>query len=312
MLLQLLLLVLGTALILWGADKLTDGASGLARRLGMSELMVGLTVVAFGTSMPEFIVSLLSSVRGSADMAVGNIFGSNLFNTLVIVGGSALMAPMAMQRNVVSRDFVANILFAAGITAFCFLVGGGSLARWEGAAVLLLFLAYMVYTLRTHAHDRDDDAPSAPMPLTKALLWLIVGAGCLVGGGQLLVDAATHIARAYRVSETIIGLTILAGGTSLPELATSLMAAHKGQPSLAIGNAVGSNLFNIGFVLGTCACITPMHITGINVGDGIALVLSAVLLLWVGRTEYRITRREGLVMLLAYALYLGLKIAGTF
>lgn len=312
MLLQLLLLVLGTALILWGADKLTDGASGLARRLGMSELMVGLTVVAFGTSMPEFIVSLLSSVRGSADMAVGNIFGSNLFNTLVIVGGSALMAPMAMQRNVVSRDFVANILFAAGITAFCFLVGGGSLARWEGAAVLLLFLAYMVYTLRTHAHDRDDDAPSAPMPLTKALLWLIVGAGCLVGGGQLLVDAATHIARAYRVSETIIGLTILAGGTSLPELATSLMAAHKGQPSLAIGNAVGSNLFNIGFVLGTCACITPMHITGITWGDGLALVLSAVLLFWVGRTEYRITRREGLVMLLAYALYLGLKIAGTF
>lgn len=312
MLSQLLLLVLGTALILWGADKLTDGASGLARRLGMSELMVGLTVVAFGTSMPEFIVSLLSSVRGSADMAVGNIFGSNLFNTLVIVGGSALMAPMAMQRNVVSRDFVANILFAAGITAFCFLVGGGSLARWEGAAVLLLFLAYMVYTLRTHAHDRDDDAPSSPMPLTKALAWLIVGATCLVGGGQLLVDAATQIARAWGLSETIIGLTILAGGTSLPELATSLMAAHKGQPSLAIGNAVGSNLFNIGFVLGTCACITPMHITGITWGDGLALVLSAGLLLWVGRTEYRITRREGLVMLLAYALYLGLKIAGTF
>lgn len=307
MLTHLLLLVVGIALILWGADKFTDGASALALRLGLSELLVGLTVVAFGTSMPEFIVSLLSSVRGSGDMAVANIFGSNLFNTLVIVGASALVAPMALQKQTVSRDFVANILFAAAVTVGCFALGGGVLSRWEGLVLLAVFLCYMVYSVR-RAGGAPSAAGSVAMPLWRALVLLVVGVACLVGGGELLVSSATTIARAWGVSETVIGLTILAGGTSLPELATSLVAARKGRPSLAIGNAVGSNLFNIGFVLATCSAVAPMHITGITVWDGAALVLSSLLLLWVGRTEYTITRREGAVLLLAYAAYLWAKI----
>lgn len=319
MILNILFLVVGIVLILWGADKFTDGACGAARQLKVSELMIGMTVVAFGTSLPEFVVSLFSSLQGSADMSIGNVFGSNLFNTLVIVGASAMVMPMALEQVTIKRDLPLNAVFAVLITAACFFIGGREqlLSRPEGLCVLAVFLLFMGYSIvesrrsgqvPAEADAAVDGATEGDMKMWKILVFILLGIGCLVGGGQLLVDSATEIAREMGVSESIIGLTILAGGTSLPELATSMMAARKGKSSLAIGNAIGSNLFNIGFVLGVCSSISPMHIEGINYWDGVALILSSCLLWLFCFTGRKVERYEGALLVLAYGGYLAYKI----
>lgn len=318
MLSEIVYLILGIALILVGADKFTDGACGAARRLRVSELMIGMTVVAFGTSLPEFVVSLMSSVQGSADMSVGNVVGSNLFNALVIVGASALVLPMALERATIRRDLPLGVLFSFLFLLACFcdpyIFGGDNqLSRPDGILILLLFMAFLVYSIRQSRREQssDDTSSAEPaMPVWRMLLYIVVGIAGLVFGGNMLVDAATAIARQMGLSETIIGLTILAGGTSLPELATSIIAALKGKSSLAIGNALGSNLFNIGFVLGICSIISPMRISGITLADGLGLVGSSLLLYWVGYTGRKIQRWEGFLLLAAYVGYITCKIVG--
>lgn len=306
MLMNIVLLLVGTALVLWGADKFTDGACGVARRWNVSELMIGLTIVAMGTSLPELIVSLLSSIRGSGDMSVGNIVGSNIFNTLVIIGASAMAMKIAVSRVTLYRD----VSLSFGVAVVLFLMGrDGELSRVEGVLLLGIFaiFLYNLFVAERKNKKNQTEAPEQPKdiePVWKLLLLLVIGVASLVGGGQLLVNNAADLARSWGVSESVIGLTILAGGTSLPELATSVVAARKGSNDLALGNALGSNIFNITLVLGLCNVISPMHIPLISTTDWAFLIGSNVVLAVCAFTRMRLCRLEGFVLLLCYAAYL--------
>ena len=308
MLMNIVLLLVGTALVLWGADKFTDGACGVARRWNVSELMIGLTIVAMGTSLPELIVSLLSSIRGSGDMSVGNIVGSNIFNTLVIIGASAMAMKIAVSRVTLYRD----VSLSFGVAVVLFLMGrDGELSRVEGVLLLGIFaiFLYNLFVAERKNKKNQTEAPEQPKdiePVWKLLLLLVIGVASLVGGGQLLVNNAAELARSWGVSESVIGLTILAGGTSLPELATSVVAARKGSNDLALGNALGSNIFNITLVLGLCNVISPMHIPLISTTDWAFLIGSNVVLAVCAFTRMRLCRIEGFVLLLCYAAYLTL------
>lgn len=305
---NIVLLLVGTALVLWGADKFTDGACGVARRWNVSELMIGLTIVAMGTSLPELIVSLLSSIRGSGDMSVGNIVGSNIFNTLVIIGASAMAMKIAVSRVTLYRD----VSLSFGVAVVLFLMGrDGELSRVEGVLLLGIFaiFLYNLFVAERKNKKNQTEAPEQPKdiePVWKLLLLLVIGVASLVGGGQLLVNNAAELARSWGVSESVIGLTILAGGTSLPELATSVVAARKGSNDLALGNALGSNIFNITLVLGLCNVISPMHIPLISTTDWAFLIGSNVVLAVCAFTRMRLCRIEGFVLLLCYAAYLTL------
>ena len=308
MLMNIVLLLVGTALVLWGADKFTDGACGVARRWNVSELMIGLTIVAMGTSLPELIVSLLSSIRGSGDMSVGNIVGSNIFNTLVIIGASAMAMKIAVSRVTLYRD----VSLSFGVAVVLFLMGrDGELSRVEGVLLLGVFAIFLYNLFMAERKNKKNqtDAPEQPKdiePVWKLMLLLVIGVASLVGGGQLLVNNAAELARSWGVSESVIGLTILAGGTSLPELATSVVAARKGSNDLALGNALGSNIFNITLVLGLCNVISPMHIPLISATDWAFLIGSNVVLAVCAFTRMRLCRLEGFVLLLCYAAYLTL------
>ena len=308
MLMNIVLLLVGTALVLWGADKFTDGACGVARRWNVSELVIGLTIVAMGTSLPELIVSLFSSIRGSGDMSVGNIVGSNIFNTLVIIGASAMAMKIAVSRITLYRD----ISLSFGVAVVLFLMGrDGELSRVEGVLLLGVFAIFLYNLFMAERKNKKNqtEAPEQPKdiePVWKLLLFLVIGVASLVGGGQLLVNNAAELARSWGVSESVIGLTILAGGTSLPELATSVVAARKGSNDLALGNALGSNIFNITLVLGLCNVISPMHIPLISPIDWAFLIGSNVVLAVCAFTRMRLCRLEGFVLLLCYAAYLTL------
>lgn len=311
MILDSLLLVIGVALILWGADKLTDGACGLARRWQVSEMVIGLTVVAFGTSLPEFVVSLFSSLQGSANLSAGNIVGSNVFNTLVILGATALFCPIRVSTGTIWRDLpfsimAALVLLLLGFDKWMSDSATNILSRADGLVLLLFFCIFMYYTisLGKQQQNEESDEHREIMSLWKIFVLLVVGVACLVGGGKLLVNAATNIALSLGVSETVVGLTIVAGGTSLPELATSIVAARKGSADLAIGNAIGSNLFNIFFVLGMCSSVRPMTIDGVTVLDMATLVGSGLLLWVLAFTGLKVQKGEGVLLLLVYAAYL--------
>ena len=305
MILNCLLLVVGIALVLWGADRFTDGACGVARRWNVSEMVIGLTIVALGTSLPEFMVSFFSVLKGSADMSVGNIVGSNIFNTLVIVGASAMMMKMPVERSLLASDIPLSMLaalFLYGVAYF-----DGDISRVEGIFLLLFFFVFLYYTFwraRKNAPALEEDDKSAMMSVPKILLFLVIGCACLVYGGQLMVDNAAVLAREWGVSERIIGLTILAAGTSLPELATSMMAARKGSNGLALGNAIGSNIFNIAFVVGICSIVRPMVVSDISIADWFTVISCNVLLWMLAFARRSLTTWKGFVLLAAYVLYL--------
>lgn len=305
--LNILLLVTGIALVLWGADRFTDGACAIARQWGVSELVIGLTVVAMGTSLPEFVVSLFSALGGNADMSVGNVAGSNIFNTLVIVGASVLVMPVVVERTTITRQLPLCFIATAGFIA-CGMTG--AITRWESLCLCALFVLFTVYSVRTGLKEKAEDTttPSQSEKAWRIVLWLVLGVAALVGGGQMLVNSAAEIARQYGISESVIGLTILAGGTSLPELATSIVAARKGAAGLSLGNAIGSNIFNICFVLGVCGAISPMTVGGMVLTDWIALFGSALLLWFFCFTGSRLQRWEGVCLLAGYALYLTLRL----
>lgn len=313
---DILYALVGIVLVLYGADKLTDGSVGLARKFSIPEMVIGLTVVAFGTSLPEFIVSLMSSLQGSADMSIGNIIGSNLFNTLMIVGTTAAIAPIAVRKSTIYKDIPFTILASVMLIALASDHALGSsqpsdlLTRSDGIALLGFFAVFMAYTFAiakpspqtTQALMENSSAPG--MPMWKVILFIIGGLVGLVVGGELFVRGASSIARDLGVSDAVIGLTLVAGGTSLPELATSIVAARKGNGGIAIGNVIGSNLFNVFWILGFCSTITPMHVTGIKPLDLVMLLVSALLFWFFAKTQKTILRWEGLVLVAVYCGYL--------
>ena len=307
----LILLLVGLGLVVLGADWLVDGASAIARRAGVSEFVIGLTIVGFGTSCPELVVSLTGAFEGNADISVGNVIGSNIFNTLFILGLTAVLLPVSMTDKNRRRDI--PIALAATVILLILGMGGrfvgfqgpDTLSRWEGALLLLLFAAYLFYCFRTDADAADNGARQTSVPVWKAVLLALLGLAGLILGGHLFVDNATTLARQLGVSDKFIAVTILAGGTSLPELATSIVAAAKHKDQLALGNILGSNVFNAMFILGTAAVVTPLSFGAMTTADAIVLMLSALLpLLWAytGR-RCRIDRWEGAVMLLCFAAY---------
>ena len=309
MVIDILLLLCGAALILWGADKLTDGAASLARRLKVSDTVIGLTVVAMGSSLPEFSVSLFSSIQGSGGMSAGNIVGSNLFNILFIVGAVAFITPLQATKATVWKDIPLTILASLVLLLLSkdVLLGSTSedvLTRADGGVMMMFFLIFLSYTFSIAKHKAPEDSSVKEMSLPKTLLWLLVGFVCLIGGGEMLVESGTSIARQLGVSETIIGLTILAGGTSLPEFVASLIAARKGMSGMAIGNVVGSCIFNIFFVLGVCSLVRPMEVSDISLVQLSALVASGLLVWLFTATKTSINRIEGIVMCLCYIAFI--------
>lgn len=270
---NVLLMLAGLALILAGANALTDGAAAIARSLKISPMVIGLTVVAFGTSAPELTVSVMSALHGSSEMSIGNVVGSNIFNVLMIVGVTAMVVPITVTRGTLSKEIPLAVL-ASLVLLICandVFFGEGntnSLSRTDGLLLLCFFLIFMRYTFAI-AHDGSDlqVEGGAPMPLWKSGIYVVGGLAALIGGGKLFVNGASEIARSLGASEAIIGLTLVAVGTSLPELATSVVAAVKKNPEIAVGNVIGSCLFNVFFVLGASASITPLRLGSINNAD---------------------------------------------
>lgn len=308
MLLDLFLILVGLGLVLWGANILTEGAVGLAQRMNIPPIVIGLTVVAFGTSAPEFFVSFLSALKGTADLAVGNIVGSNIFNALLIVGCAAIIAPMSISKSTVRKDMPFALLASGLLFVMCL---DRELSRIDSALLLVLFGGFLVYTLHVaKTGSAETTAATTPPKTLKAVLMVVVGLVALVIGSDLFVNNATDVAKALGVSDAVIGLTIVAGGTSMPELATSIVAARKGQSAIAIGNVIGSNVFNILMILGLTGIITPMHLKGITMLDFAVLTGSMLLLIFFSFTRYTISRLEGGLLALLYVGYVAWLIAG--
>ena len=305
------MLVLGFVLLVKGADWLVDGASAIARRFGISDLVIGLTVVAFGTSMPEFVVNMVSVAEGSTDLAITNILGSNIINTLVILGVTALIWPVTSQRRSRQYDIPLSILACAMVYVFVrYNVPSEQepgITRLGGIILLVLFIWFLTNTFR-HAKEHPEGAENEAKPLGigLALLFLFAGLAGLVVGGEMIVKSAVQIATNLGVSEAVIGLTVVALGTSLPELATSAMAAFKHNCDIALGNVIGSNIFNVFFVLGTSAVVRPLPAyTGIQLDAWTAVIGS--LLVWIfvmSNKKRQIKRWGGAVLLLVYAAFL--------
>lgn len=303
-----LFLVVGLVLLVKGADWLVDGASSFAKRMGVTDLVIGLTIVAFGTSMPEFVVNMVSVADGATDLAITNILGSNIINTLVILGCSALVCPLVAQRSTIRFDIPLNILAGVLVLVFVFITSpmeAKGLSRIEGLALLVIFAGFILYTLFTAKADAVTTIGNTVFPLWKCVVLIVLGLIGLVVGGEIIVKSAVAIARYCGVAESVIGLTIVALGTSLPELATSVVAAFKHNNDIAIGNVVGSNIFNVFFILGTSATIKLLPIyPGIEI-DAVLVALSAIAvwLLLLNRKR-SINRWGGAVLLLLYAAYL--------
>lgn len=323
MLLNALWIVVGVVLVLWGADRLTEGAVSVAERLRVPQIVIGLTIVALGTSMPELCVSVVSALKGTPDLAVGNVVGSNIFNALLIVGVAALVAPMTILRSTVFKDVPCALVASVVLLMMC--QNDWVITRLDGAILFVFFLVFMRLTIKgatsaqpapqaaqgettqgQTAQEAAADEASAKQPMKGWLagLWMVVGLAAIIGGSNLFVGGATEVARALNVSDAVIGLTIVAGGTSLPELATSVVAAKKGNSGIAIGNVLGSNVLNILFILGLTGMISPMHIEGITNVDLYMMLVSTIMIWFFSFTKYTIERWEGAVLVLTFGGYM--------
>ena len=310
MLVQILILAAGLALIVLGAEFLVDGASSIARKAGISEFVIGLTIIGMGTSAPEFVVSLFAAVKGNADIAVGNVIGSNIFNILLILGITAMILPIEITESNRKRDIPINIgatllLVVLGMNGTIFGLGANSLSRIDGIVFILIFIWYMYTSFkRNESPIADENEKIYSIGLSTVMV--IGGLVSLVYGGNIFVDSATNIAKMAGVSDKFIAITLLAGGTSLPELATCIVAAVKNKGQLALGNILGSNIFNILLILGTSAIIRPLSMDSINFVDLSVLMLSVVMIwasIYTGKKN-KLDKAEGLVFLLLEALYL--------
>ena len=307
-----LFIVIGFVALVKGADWLVDGASSIAKRFGISDLIIGLTVVAFGTSMPEFVVNMVSVGHGTTDLAITNILGSNIINTFVILGVTALVYPIVSQKH--SRNFDIPLSIVAGFIVLTLVIFSAPLESFKGISriggvVLLIFFAFFLYDAFMHAKNSDPEEESVSvleMTAGKAVTLILVGLVGLAIGGELIVDGAVDLAARMGVSEAVIGLTVVALGTSLPELATSVIAAHKKNTDIAIGNVFGSNIFNVFFVLGTSAVVRPLPAYPNIELDAVMAALGSIVVWLVLRTnKERILKRwGGALLLLIYAGYL--------
>lgn len=316
MLLNIIFLIVGLVLILVGANMLTDGASAIAKKWGMSDLIVGLTIVAFGTSAPELVISVMSAIEGNAGIAIGNVVGSNIFNVCAIVGITALVTPIKVSKGIMRADIPLVIL-----SALVLLVMGNSslldgseniLTRVDGIILLLFFVIFMYHTfeeakeLKPAEADAADEEKIKPMKMWKAAVLVVGGLAGLIYGGDRFVAGASGLASSLGVSDAVIGLTIVAAGTSLPELATSVTAALKGKTGIAIGNVIGSNIFNIFLVLGCSATVRELPFGSVGLVDLLVLTVSSFLF-WIFGYVYKertITRPEGALLLACYLGYM--------
>ncbi|MBQ8564630.1 MAG: calcium/sodium antiporter [Bacteroidaceae bacterium] len=311
----ILLMLVGLALLLAGANYLTEGSSAVAKRFGISEFVIGLTIVAIGTSAPELVVSFISTMEGKTDMAIGNVIGSNLFNILMILGVTALIRPIRIEHNTLSRDIPFGLL-AAIVLAICgldiWLCGeSGSITRSEGLLLLCFFVVFMAYSFAT---AKRDEAPEENVPAQEnskkrsiwiELLMIVGGLAGLIYGGDLFLEYAVIFARDMGMSEAVIAVTLMAGGTSMPELITCVIAAAKNKGQLALGNVIGSNISNIFLILGTCATVSPLRLGEILPLDLIILV-AASLIIAVSAFTFRrneLDRAEGVIFILLYIGY---------
>lgn len=316
MLLSIVCFVVGIALVIFGADWLTKGASDLARRLKMSELMIGLTIVAVGTSLPELVISVSSALSGNSGISLGNVLGSNIFNGMLILGVTAMITPIAFSGKMLSREIPFNLLASIVIllVSGSMLVGGapGEYITRYGGMLLLCFCAVFVrYTFSLKSGDEEETAQQ-PMSVGKILLFIAGGLAALIFGGKMFVSGASDIARGFGLSEALIGITIVSAGSSLPELAVSVNAARKGNVGIALGNVLGSNILNVFFILGCSATISPISLAGFSPVDYYVLLASSlfIYLFCAFFGKNKITRIEGSLLVMGYVAYIVYLIMG--
>ena len=311
-LLAILLLAVGFVFLIMGADLFVDGSSNVAKLLGVPSIIIGLTVVAFGTSMPEASVSISSALKGANELAVSNVVGSNIFNLLVVLGASALIKPVCCQKDSVKKEIPFSILCTVALLGALFLgknAEGFTLGWVAGLILLALFAFYMYWQISAALKARKAGTIEAEaddgekISVWKSLLFIVIGIAGIILGGNMVVNGATTIAEVLGMDETLIGMTIVAVGTSLPELVTSMVAAKKGESDLALGNAIGSNIFNIVFILGFSALISPMTVDILAIIDTIAVIGVSALVLAFSATGKKISRVEGGIMIVAYIAY---------
>lgn len=305
MLLDSALIIVGLVITAWSANRLIDGAVGIANRLKLSPLIIGMTIVAMGTSFPEFSVSFASALKGTPDLAVGNVVGSNIVNALFIVGISALVAPIKLDKSTVHRSMPFSVLASVVLVCMCI---DSEISRFDALILAALFIVFLIYTIKVEKKKNntpaDESISKKQYKLPFCILLIVIGLVGLVFGSQIFVDSATKVASALGVSDAIIGLTIVAVGTSLPELASSIAAARKGESALVIGNILGSNVFNILMILGLTGIICPMQIANITFVDFAVLIVSMLLLWFLSYTKYKVNRWEGALLTGCYLVYI--------
>lgn len=313
MLFLLLIIFIGFFLLVKGANFFVEGSADIAKKLKVPELIVGLTIVAMGTSAPEAAVSISASLKGANDIAISNVTGSNIFNLLVVVGASAIIGPVIVDKSILKRDLPFSLL-AAAIIVVLGIVFNNTFGIFPSLILILLFIVYMVVTVRSAVNQRqlnnisetvsNNKKPLKQTSIIKNIMFVLVGIGAIIVGGQLVVNASTSLARQFGLSETLIGLTICAIGTSLPELVTSIVASKKGMSDLAMGNAVGSCIFNLLFVFAFSSLFSPVKIAPQSYFDLFFLIAISIMILVVSITKKKINRTEGAIMIIAYAAYM--------
>ena len=306
--LSIILFLAGIVLVILGADWLTKGATGLARRFKISELVIGLTIVALGTSLPELVISTGSAIKGSSGIALGNVIGSNIFNGMFILGVTALITPIRFNARMLTREVPFNLLASIVLllVSGSMLVGGGAgeyITRYSGLLLFCFLAVFIRYTFSIPSDGEEEQHDT--MPMTKIALFVVAGLAALIFGGNIFVDGATDVARFLGLSEAVIGITIVSAGSSLPELAVSVSAARKGSVGIALGNVLGSNILNIFFILATAATITPISLEGFSFVDYYVLLASSLLIYAVARFGGKavINRYEGALLVVVYIAY---------
>lgn len=306
---EYILLIVGFVLLIKGADYFVNGASSVAAKLKVPSLIIGLTVVSMGTSMPEAAVSVSASLSGNNGISLGNVIGSNIFNLLVVVGVSSIILPIVTDNAILKRDIPINIAITG---ALCLMLIDGTLSQWDALILLLLFGAYMFILIRSALKNRVEEPEQKELPWGKSILFIALGLGAIIGGGQLVVNSAKTIALTLGMSETLVGLTVVAIGTSLPELVTSIVAAKKGDSGIAMGNVIGSNIFNILFILGLSGIISPMTAdSAFFIDTGILIAVSLVMTLF-AFTSRKTNRAEGAISTAMYVAYTAYIIMRSF
>lgn len=309
MIVNIILVITGFVLLIKGADFFVDGSSSLAAKMGIPSLIIGLTIVAMGTSAPEAAISISAAFKGSTGIAIGNIYGSNILNILIILGITACITPLKVGKTTIRYEIPYMIFITAVLAVIGYITG--TVNRIAGAGLWILFIIYFIYLFYQAKHmDTEEDGEIKNLKGMQIFFYIVFGMICIVFGSNVTVDGATAIAKAVGISDRVIGLTIIAFGTSLPELITSVTAARKKQADIAIGNIVGSNIFNILFVLGTASLIHDIEYSKAFVMDSVIAVLTAVLLLLCVSKKEKLSRGSGMIMIVCYAVYLGYMLMG--